>query len=109
MLLLQAKEGAGPAVLGAARAALNGACAPAETPSDARAVAHALLSQVEALRRKPERALVHIQQVCLAGARFLLVCAYVSALLYTRWFEKVLVIVRVYLVAPKGSPGDLCD
>ena len=72
MLLLKAEEGAGPAVLGAARAALNGACAPAEAPSDAHAVAHALLGKAEALRRKPERALVHIQQVCLAGSQFLL-------------------------------------
>lgn len=85
LLLLQAEEGAGPAVLGAARAALNGACAPAETPSDARAVAHALLGQVEAMRRKPERALLHIQQVCLAGASFPRAHAQVSALLFKRW------------------------
>jgi hypothetical protein len=66
VLLLTAASDANPATLGAARAALGAALAPAETTSDAHALAHALLSQAEALRRKPERAVAHIQQVSAA-------------------------------------------
>ena len=62
MLLLKASD-ANPATLGAARAALGGALAPAEVASDAQAIAHALLGQVETLRRKPDRAIGHLQQV----------------------------------------------
>ncbi|KAK9840650.1 hypothetical protein WJX81_006942 [Elliptochloris bilobata] len=60
--LLQAKNNPNPAALGAARAALGAACAPEVASSDTQALAHALLSQVEALRRKPDRAMGHIQQ-----------------------------------------------
>ena len=62
VLLLKASD-ANPATLGAARAALGGALAPAEVASDAQAIAHALLGQVETLRRKPDRAIGHLQQV----------------------------------------------
>lgn len=61
LLLLQGSDG-NFAKLGAARAALGKALAPVTAPSDAHAIAHALLGQVEVLRRKPDNATGHIQQ-----------------------------------------------